>query len=161
MCLIVASASTLSRPSTYTTKGEKWRCFWRNDSRYFFFFSLYAVWRHFSGDLLRRENVSVFTARMSWILSVPLYQRLLMRRSPSCSKFSIVTGEFFGRGPHRMGLSLLYRATLVDKGVVVHIQVENVFTERSETPSRISLWQVVMRPPFLQYRAWNIENLAL
>ena len=35
------------------------------------------------------------------------------------------------------------------------------FLFRLETPSQSSLWQVVTRPTFLQFRAWDMDKVAL
>ena len=92
MHLSVASASMSRRPSTETAKGRSFRHFWRQCSRYLLLFPFFAVRRHFSGNLFQLEMSSVFMTRMSWILSIPLYQSSRISRSTFFSEFSTATG---------------------------------------------------------------------
>ena len=82
MCLSVTSASTTIRPSTEATKVVKCRRSLKQVCRYFFLFSHPAVSRHFLGVFDFQDKASVFTTRMSWILSIPWSHRYCISRSP-------------------------------------------------------------------------------
>ena len=60
------------------------------------FFSLSGICRHFFRDLYRYKVDSVCTKSMSWILSVPLFHRSQMIRSPFCSESSRTCGGLLG-----------------------------------------------------------------
>ena len=80
--LRVASAPTPRRPSTDAMNGVKCRRSLRQACRYFFFFSFSEVSRQLSVVLDWWDMASVFTTRMSQILSVPCVQKYRIRRSP-------------------------------------------------------------------------------
>ena len=98
MHLSVEYSSTMRIPSTETTKGDKWWYLWRQDSRYFFFFSFSDIWGHFYSDLFRWEKASVLTICMSCI---------------HC--------WIFARGPRRMGLSLPHGIYRMGEGFAAHM----------------------------------------
>ena len=127
-------------------------------------FPLYASCKHYSGVFTAQVLVSVFMIRMSWTLSILLYKRSWIRRSPFCSVAS-------GGGEPSLNVEPLVPDSL-DFGLFTE-QPEKMrgysrtwegvkaLPDRSATPSRSSLWRAVTRPPLLQLRAWQIVNLAL
>ena len=147
-----------SMPSNNTKKGDKWGRFWIQDSRYFFFLSFSSVWRHCYGVLFWYEKASVFMTRISWILSVPLFQRsrmiisLLLR--VICSNWWIVGGWY-------LWLLIFLSCTetpLWMRGYPHTCEGVDSFPGSSATPSRILLWRFMMRPPLLQSRELQIQK---
>ena len=78
-------SSTPMIPSTEATNGKKCRSCWKHESKYIFFLARYASWRKFSGVFPEWDLASFFMTRMLWTLSVPFYQKSLIRSSPFCS----------------------------------------------------------------------------
>ena len=149
MCLRVASTSITMRLSTEIKKGGNCRHFWRQVSRYLFFFSFSMVWRHFSCDLVRWERELVFMTRMLWIISAPICQRLRSSRSPFCYDVLLVTGGLLWSDPIGWGFTSYNAWPGWMRGLLhTHEGVKDL-PERSETPSQILLWIFVLRPPFL------------
>ena len=157
-------ASTPRSPSTETTKGENCLLCLRHASKYIRFFALSENYRQFSRGFNKWDLASVFTTCILWTLSVPFFQMFQIRRWPLCYVDSgggalswmvlpVVLARFafgfFTAQPANMRGSLR-----MWEGV-------NALLDKFTPPSRISLWRAVTRPPLLQSRAWQMENLVL
>ena len=118
MRLSVASTSTPRRTSIDTTNREKWRSCRRQDSRQFFFFYFPVVFRNFYCDLYWWKRASVFTTRMSWILSIPIRNRLRMRRYPFYSDVSVSTGRLLRCDPRGWSFTSRTAWTLCMRGLL-------------------------------------------
>ena len=94
--------------------------------------------------MLRCERASVCTTHMLWIISVLIYQRLLMRRSLFFSDFYVGTGKLLWRDPTVWAFPSGTATTGWMRGPLQICEGVKYFLERSVTPSWSLLWQVMM-----------------
>ena len=148
----VAVASIPSNPSNKAKKGDKfWRC-WRHASGFIRFFPLPASWKNFSGFFAEWDLASVFTTRMSWTLSVPLFHRSLIRRSPYYSMAyggSAPPRSVEAIGPTGLAFGLFAAQPEKMRGSSNTCEGVKSLPARSVIPSQSSLWRSVTRPPIL------------
>ena len=85
-----ASSFVTTIPMNKHKKSNKFQSCFRHVSNYLFFFSSYATCRNFFGDLWKYKDVSVFTTRIPFMLSIPFWNRSRMRSSPLFPEFSMV-----------------------------------------------------------------------
>ena len=161
MCLSVAFASTAMRLPIGEKKGEKWRLFRMQASRYFLFLSISTFWRHFSGDFFQLERESVFTTHMSWILSLPLCQRPQIMRYPFFFDVLFYTGRLLRSDPKDWAFPYCTARPGWTSGLSPMWKGVKALLERLATPSQRSFWSVVISPPLLQSNAWYIDNFML
>ena len=134
MHLSAAFISRPRKPSTDTTKGEKWRRFWRQNYRYF---KIILLLCHME-TLLRwlvpvREGVSVNDTHLVNTVSASLTE-VMDDKASLLIWFIWSRWWVLGRGYHRMSLYLLHGKTLIDEGVVAHIRGGEIFSWKVRNP---------------------------
>jgi hypothetical protein len=149
-------ASLPKRPSADTTKREKCCRFSKQGSKYYFVFSCKWAANTLSGflDFLDFASRSIIlTSRMQY---VPLLQRLRIKTSPLSPLGSLPKRPLTGWSCRPLGDSLpLVRHEWIFLSVT-NCGRGNALEARSTNSSRISLWQIKTKTPFLPSNMWRM-----